>query len=186
MVRTMIGRGRKLASALDGYGEVGTIDGARLGVWGRLLLRKYDVAIRNLDGRVRVLDMIPVPLANPQGWLDEESGLLLLADNEAEKIFIVDLGLDNLANTIQLDREPDIGIRHSMFFAINDDLLGCAYEGGVAAIGDGGVLVWHARHRDPGLFFRSVSDESIALERGWSAREDIGVIRIRIADGAFM
>jgi hypothetical protein len=175
---TMIGVGRPLMN---------TAEGCALGVWGVLIFLASGVCgIQNSEGRRRALEMLPSDIPELGGWLDEERGMLVLVTNQSEEVFVVDLGMDELRSSIRLEREPNVGHRHLMLFRLADDLLGCAYEGGVLAIGDSGSLRWHAVHHNPGVTMRSVTDDVIWLENQWPRSENDRVIGIAIADGAFL
>ena len=60
-----------------------------------------------------------------------------------------------------LDREPDVGLRFTRFFRVDDHLVGCLYEWGPVAIGDAGTVVWHAGHDDLSVRTMEVDEAAV-------------------------
>jgi hypothetical protein len=89
----MIGKGKPL---------VATAEGCALGIWGTLVfLAGGACGVQNPEGKRHSLDILPPDIPELGGWLNEEPGLLILATNESEIIFAVDLGMDELRSGLR-------------------------------------------------------------------------------------
>jgi hypothetical protein len=140
-------------------------------------------AVRNPAGRVRMLDMLP-EAGFDEGWLVEESGLVVLTGGQHnDYLIVVDLTTDELRECVPLNRDSTLGMWLSLL-APNESSLCCLYEAGVLAIGSDGRLLWHQRSLGLGLTLDSVDSETLWLAKGWlpDGHPD-ALVGVRIADG---
>jgi hypothetical protein len=172
----MIGQGRSVTygAALGRFGQFTHVGGGQYGLVSR-------------EGRRRALDMIPISLQGEvDGWFDEDDGVLVLGSKYAEYVLVIDLDLDELRSTVELRREADVGIRHQMFLALRDNLLGFVYEGGMVAFDGDGRATWHQNWVNPSITMRSVDGAVVWLEKQWPPDQEGDTIGIRISDGNYV
>jgi hypothetical protein len=108
--------------------------------------------------------MLPEPPAGTVGWIDEDGGILAMAGERSSMVSVVDLSYDELVETIELERDPDVGLRSMTFFRVLGDALCCLTEAELFALDGTGKLKWRLFHNDLTLTLLEVDGQEIVLE----------------------
>lgn len=135
-----------------------------MGRWGTLRAEGTSaLAVVNPHGGRRILDMLPPEMSGVSGWLDEPAGVLVLGAERCDRVTVVDLALDEIVESVALDRDSDVGLRSLTFFPLDAVFLGVLTEAEIFALDGDGRLLWFRAHHDLSLTLDGVGDGIIRL-----------------------
>jgi hypothetical protein len=142
--------------------------GLDLGPWGRLeILDRRHLGVRTTRGRIREIDVGGVLEASGRiiGWLDPDSGLVLLATIDSALVRL-DLTTDEVERIAALDRDDEPDFRFLQFHEAEGRIF-CLYERGLVCLDRAGRVLWHVRHRDLSAEFKGVENDAVWLASQW-------------------
>ena len=157
--------------------------GLDMGPWGRLeILDRRHLGVR-VAGRLREIDLGGVLEASGKvvGWLDPESGIVLLATT-GPPLVRLDLATDEVEVIATLDREDEEDFRFLGFHEAGGRVF-CLYERGLVCLDEAGHVLWHARHDDLSAEFKGVKNGAVWLASQWPPDRVGNRFAFRLTDG---
>jgi len=140
--------------------------GLDMGPWGRLvIIDRRHLGVR-AHGRLRDFEVegLIETSARLAGWLDPESGLVLLANGPA--LVRLDLTTDDIEPAASLARDDDPQFWFLSFHEVAGRVF-CLYERGLVCLDEAGRVLWHARHDDISAEFQGVKNGAVWLASHW-------------------